>query len=93
MIYVNNLRARNRGIDDTLRKLYFWISCNGIYRVPRKKKEKKEKDIQRNHQTHVRDHVQQQPAQQNCTEHGAMQKGSVQCTVGSVSVTCLLCTS
>ena len=58
-----------------------------------KKKEKKEKEIQRYHQTHVRDHVQQQPAQQNCTEHGAMQKGSVQRIVGAVSVTCLLCTS
>ena len=27
-----------------------------------------------------------------CTEHGAIQKGSVQCTVGAVSVSCLLCT-
>ena len=63
MIYVNNLRARNRGIDNTLRKLYLYISCNNIYRVPRKKQEKKEKDIQRYHQTHVQDHVQQQPAQ------------------------------
>ena len=43
MIYVNNLRARNRGIDDTLRKLYLYISCNGIYRVPRKKKKRRRK--------------------------------------------------
>ena len=63
MIYVNNLRARNRGTEDTLRKLYLYTSCNGIYRVPRKKKEKKEKDIRRYHQSHVQDHVQQQPAQ------------------------------
>ena len=28
-----------------------------------------------------------------CTEHGAIQKGSVQCTVGAVSIGCLLCTS
>ena len=27
-----------------------------------------------------------------CTEHGAIQKGSVQCTVGAVSISCLLCT-
>ena len=26
------------------------------------------------------------------TEHGAIQKGSVQCTVGAVSISCLLCT-
>ena len=43
MIYVNNLRARNRGTDDTLRKLYLYISCNNIYRVPRKKKKRKRK--------------------------------------------------
>ena len=63
MIYVNNLRARNRGTEDTLRKLYLDISYNNIYRVPRKKQENKEKDIERYHQTHVQDHVQQQPAQ------------------------------
>ena len=63
MIYVNNLRARNRGTEDALRKLYLHISCNNIYRVPRKKQENKEKDIERYHQTHVQDHVQQQPAQ------------------------------
>ena len=28
-----------------------------------------------------------------CTEHGAIQKGSVQCTVGAVSFSCLLCTT
>ena len=28
-----------------------------------------------------------------CTEHGAIQKGSIQCTVGAVSISCLLCTS
>ena len=28
-----------------------------------------------------------------CTEHGAIQKGSLQCTVGAVSISCLLCTS
>ena len=28
-----------------------------------------------------------------CTEHGAIQKGSVQCTVGTVSFSCLLCTT
>ena len=27
-----------------------------------------------------------------CTEHGAIQKGSVQCTVGAVSISCLFCT-
>ena len=27
-----------------------------------------------------------------CTEHGAIQEGSVQCTVGAVSISCLLCT-
>ena len=27
-----------------------------------------------------------------CTEHGAIQKGSAQCTVGSVSISCLLYT-
>ena len=26
-----------------------------------------------------------------CTEHGAIQKGSAQCTVGAVSISCLLC--
>ena len=28
-----------------------------------------------------------------CTEHGAIQKGSIQCTVGAVSISCLLCTN
>ena len=28
-----------------------------------------------------------------CTEHGAIQKGSKQCTVGAVSISCLLCTN
>ena len=28
-----------------------------------------------------------------CTEHGTIQKGSVQCTVGAVSISCLLCTN
>ena len=28
-----------------------------------------------------------------CTEHGAIQKGSAQCTVGTVSFSCLLCTT
>ena len=28
-----------------------------------------------------------------CTEHGAIQKGSVQCTMGAVSFSCLLCTT
>ena len=28
-----------------------------------------------------------------CTEHGAIQKGSLQCTVCAVSISCLLCTS
>ena len=28
-----------------------------------------------------------------CTEHGAIQKGSVQCAVGAVSSSCLLCTT
>ena len=28
-----------------------------------------------------------------CTEHGAIQKGSIQCTVGTVSISCLLCTN
>ena len=28
-----------------------------------------------------------------CTEHGAIQKGSVQCTVGRVSISCLLYTT
>ena len=27
-----------------------------------------------------------------CTEHGAIQKGSIQCTLGAVSISCLLCT-
>ena len=27
-----------------------------------------------------------------CTDYGAIQKGSVQCTVGAVSISCLLCT-
>ena len=27
-----------------------------------------------------------------CTEHGAIQKGSAQCTLGAVSISCLLCT-
>ena len=26
-----------------------------------------------------------------CTEHGAIQKGSAQCTVGAVGISCLLC--
>ncbi|CAH3164005.1 unnamed protein product, partial [Pocillopora meandrina] len=28
-----------------------------------------------------------------CTEHGAIQRGSIQCTVGAVSISCLLCTT
>ena len=28
-----------------------------------------------------------------CAEHGAIQKGSAQCTVGTVSISCLLCTT
>ena len=28
-----------------------------------------------------------------CTEHGTIPKGSVQCTVGAVSISCLLCTN
>ena len=28
-----------------------------------------------------------------CTEHGAIQRGSVQCTVGADSISCLLCTT
>ena len=28
-----------------------------------------------------------------CTEHGAIQKGSIQCTLGAVSISCLLCTN
>ena len=28
-----------------------------------------------------------------CTEHGAIQKGSLQCTVGAASFICLLCTT
>ena len=27
-----------------------------------------------------------------CTDYGAIQKGNVQCTVGAVSISCLLCT-
>ena len=27
-----------------------------------------------------------------CTDYGAIQKGSVQCTVGAISISCLLCT-
>ena len=26
-----------------------------------------------------------------CTEHGAIQKGSAQCTVDAISISCLLC--
>ena len=28
-----------------------------------------------------------------CTEHGTIQKGSIQCTVGAVGISCLLCTN
>ena len=63
MIYVNNLRARNRGTDDTLKKIIFIYFLQQHLPCTKEKQEKKEKDIERYHQTHVQDHVQQQPAQ------------------------------
>ena len=93
MIYVNNLRARNRGTDDTLRKLYLYISCNNIYRVPRKKKRKeRERHTALSSDSCTRS-CSATAGPTKGTEHGAIQKGSVHSTVSIVSVTCLLCTT
>ena len=43
----------------------------------------------RYHQAQAEDPVQQQP---KCTEHSSIQKSSVWCTVGEVSISCLFCT-
>ena len=93
MIYVNSLRARNRGTDDALRKLYLYISCNNIYRVPRKKKEKERERHRALSSDSCTRSCSATAGPTKGTEHGAIQKGSVHSTVSIVSVTCLLCTT
>ena len=90
MIYVNNLRARNWGTDDTLGKLYLYISCNNIYRVPRKKRKERERHRALSSDSCTRS-CSATAGPTKGTEHGAIQRGSVHSTVSIVSVTCLLC--
>ena len=45
----------------------------------------------RHHQAQVHDHDHAEP--NKCAEHGKIQDGSKQCTVGAVSISCLLCTT